>query len=63
MNFLDILKNANWTLIFAVAFGVSEALSLIPAFKSNGIFQAVANVLKFLKEKIAPAKPLSIDNQ
>jgi hypothetical protein len=38
-------------LILAVLGGVSEALSLIPAVKANGVFQLVANILKTLLGK------------
>lgn len=38
------------TLILAVAFGISEALSLIPKIKGNGIFQTVYELLKKLKK-------------
>ncbi len=38
-------------LIVAVLGGVSEALSLIPAVKANGVFQLVANFLKALLGK------------
>ena len=34
------------TLILAAALAVSEALSMIPAVKSNGIFQAVYNTIR-----------------
>jgi len=33
-------------IVFGAAWAVSEALSLIPAVKSNGIFQLVYNSLK-----------------
>lgn len=38
-------------LILAVLGGVSEALSLIPAVKANGVFQLVVNILKALLGK------------
>lgn len=34
------------TLIIAALLAISEVLSFIPAIKSNGIFQAVFNILK-----------------
>ena len=37
--------------ILAAALAISEALSMIPGLKSNGIFQLVYNVLKFLAGK------------
>lgn len=40
-------------LVIAVLGGISEALSLIPSIKANGVFQLVANALKAL----APKKP------
>lgn len=36
----------NWGIIAAALLSVSEALSLIPAVKSNGIFQLLVNLLK-----------------
>lgn len=38
-------------MIFGVLFGVSEALALIPAVKSNGIFQLIFKVLGTLAGK------------
>jgi hypothetical protein len=38
-------------LIIAVLGGVSEALSLIPAVKANGVFQLVVSALKALLGK------------
>jgi hypothetical protein len=38
-------------IIFGVLFGISEALSLIPAVKANGIFQTIYNLLKTLAGK------------
>lgn len=37
--------------IFGVLFGISEALALIPAIKSNSIFQLIYNILKKLAGK------------
>jgi len=36
-------------LVLAVLGGISEALSLIPAVKSNGIFQAVFRAVQVLR--------------
>jgi hypothetical protein len=33
-------------LVIAVLGGISEALSLIPAIKANGVFQLIQNILK-----------------
>lgn len=41
----------NVLLVLAVLGGISEALSLIPAVKANGVFQLVANILKVLLGK------------
>lgn len=35
-------------MIFGVLFGISEALSVIPVVKANGIFQLIFNILKAL---------------
>lgn len=39
------------TILFAVLFGISEALSLIPAIKANGVFQMIFNILAKLAGK------------
>lgn len=39
-------------LAVAVLGGISEALSLIPQIRANGVFQLVYNALKGLKEKL-----------
>lgn len=38
-------------LIVAVLGGISEALSLIPAIRANGVFQLIWDILKVLKPK------------
>ena len=47
MNF----DNNTLTIIVAALFAVSEALSLIPAIKSNGIFQAIFDIIRALAGK------------
>ncbi len=37
-----------WVIILAALWSVSEALSLIPQVKSNGVFQLVFNVIQRL---------------
>lgn len=39
-------------MVIAVLGGISEALSLIPGIKANGIFQLIYNALKSIKEKL-----------
>lgn len=39
------------SLVLGVAFGVSEALALIPVVKSNSVFQLIYNVLGTLTGK------------
>jgi len=39
------------TVIAMALFAVSEALSLIPAVKANGVFQLVANLLRAVVKK------------
>ena len=41
----------NAIIILAALLAVSEALSLIPQIKSNGVFQVVHNLLKSLAGK------------
>jgi hypothetical protein len=38
-------------LVMAVLGGISEALSLIPSVKANGVFQLISNALKALLGK------------
>ena len=38
-------------LIVSAALAISEALSMVPRIKSNGIFQIVVNVLRWLATK------------
>lgn len=45
------MSQENLVLVFGVLFGVSEALALIPALKSNSVFQLVFNILKSLAGK------------
>ena len=40
--------------IVAALLAVSEALSLIPGIKANGIFQAIYNTLKSVKDFLTP---------
>lgn len=47
---MEFLIN-NWDTIGVALLAVSEALSLIPAVKSNGIFQLIYNALKSIKKK------------
>lgn len=46
------MENSQWMTYFTVAvtclLAMSEGLTLIPAIKSNGIFQLIVNILKFL---------------
>ena len=45
----DTMENA--IIILAALLAISEALSLIPQIKSNGVFQVVHNLLKSLAGK------------
>lgn len=47
------MEGFNFAMLFAVLFGISEALAVIPSIKSSGVFQLIYNVLKSL----APKKP------
>lgn len=38
-------------LISSILLGISEALSLIPAVKANGVIQLIMNILKMLVGK------------
>ena len=45
------LTTETWAVIATAALAVSEALSLIPKVKSNGVFQLVINILKNITGK------------
>jgi hypothetical protein len=46
--FGDKFDPHTWVIILAALWSVSEALSLIPAVKSNGVFQVIFNVIQRL---------------
>jgi hypothetical protein len=50
-----IIDNQSWLIYFTAIvtclFAISEGLSLIPSVKSNGIFQLIFNILKYLAGK------------
>lgn len=52
------MENQDWvmyaTVIFSCLFAISEALSVIPAVKANGIFQMIYNILKTITAKEKP---------
>lgn len=48
---MKYLTPENLAIIFGVLFGISEALSGIPAIKANGVFQSIYNVVKSLAGK------------
>ena len=41
----------NLSLVLAILLGISEALSLVPQIKANGIFQLILDLLKKLSPK------------
>lgn len=45
------LTSEQWLIIAGALFAISEALALIPQFKSNSIFQLIQNTLKKLLGK------------
>lgn len=53
---IEWLSGPNGAILFAVLFGVSEALAAIPAVKANSVFQWIVNLIKWMKEKFQPAK-------
>lgn len=38
----------NIIILLGALFGLSEALSLIPAIKANGVFQLIGNIIRAL---------------
>lgn len=47
---MDKITPEQWAIIISALLAVSEALSLIPQAKSNGIFQLIYNTLMRLKK-------------
>lgn len=45
------MDNQTYIIVISALFAVSEALSLIPAVKANGIFQLVSNIIQTLAGK------------
>lgn len=46
-------------IVVSCLLGLSEGLSLIPQVKANGIFQAILNILKSIKEVLTGNPPSS----
>jgi hypothetical protein len=57
---MEGLLNLDWGLWFAALFALSEAIGMLPVswVKSSGVFQAIYNVLKWLKDTIKPKPPV-----
>jgi hypothetical protein len=51
---IEWLKSPAGAALFAGLFALSEAIGAIPSVKASGVFQAVSNALKFVKEKLLP---------
>ena len=49
------LSDMNWTLIFGVAFAISEALDAIPSLQSSSIWKMVYGWIKWAHDKVSPA--------
>ena len=45
------MEQSNLMIVIAAALAVSEALALVPALKSNSIFQLIVNILSMLGGK------------
>lgn len=45
------MSQANLLIVFGVLFGISEALAMIPAIKSNSVFELIFGLLKKLAGK------------
>ena len=54
---LQTILSADWGLWFAVLFAVSEAIGMLPFIKASGVFQAIYNGLKWLRDTIKPKQP------
>ena len=48
---MQYLTAENVAIGFGVLFGISEALAMIPALKSNSVFQMIAGIIKALAKK------------
>lgn len=51
---LNFFSGANWVMVFGVLFAISEALAMIPAIKSNGVFQMLLSLFAKLAGKTLP---------
>jgi len=49
------LGGLDWSLVFGVLFALSEAIGMIPSVKASGVFQAVYNGLKWVKNLFIPS--------
>ena len=47
---LATIQGLDWTLWFGILFAASEVIGMIPGVKSSGVFQAVYNTLKAIKD-------------
>ena len=47
---------ANGSVLFGVLFAISEAIGAIPSVKASGVFQAIYNTLKWIKDKFFAPK-------
>lgn len=52
-----MMSHINWAFVMSFMFASSEALAVIPSVKSNSVFQAILNVMDFIKQKVAPQAP------
>jgi len=46
-------NGGNGLIVIAALLGISEVLALIPQLKSNSVFQAIINGIKWIKEKLS----------
>lgn len=57
LSVLAWLKSGSGAVLFAVLYGMCEALAAIPQVESNSVFQLVSNGIKSIKNLLGGSNP------
>jgi len=49
---MEFFQSNTVALIVTILWSISEGLTAIPSIKANGVFQAIRNGLKWIKDKV-----------
>lgn len=49
---MEFFQSNTFIVIISILWGISEALTAIPSIKANGIFQAIRNGVKWIKDNL-----------